>query len=319
MKSTRQPITASGLSQSKREEFLKAVFSKYKKHAYKVKFKNDNVFYLGGNQRAKLQYNILAYHFDLVSVSEEDKADLERLCANYDGETAGRWLNRMVWEQGHEKMITFGVALEVRREDGTARANGVWCYSAEITSKGAVYTGTPMTWERWGAALIIHLDGKREEYKDNKAEKYNAVYKETARLMYYQNGNYMTLTAKERGAISDWIYEYYFSSRKPPLPLPGEIPNGDLQFTVDFENDVELVKAYDLKTEMGAFNKEHNDRRNKDMGRNKSKDRFEELEGDTWTTQEILSQGFSRKTLDTFVRHGFIKRIKQGHYVRNSV
>jgi hypothetical protein len=43
--------------------------------------------------------SILAYHFNLVTVNEEDKSDLEWLCANYDGETAGRWLNRMTWER----------------------------------------------------------------------------------------------------------------------------------------------------------------------------------------------------------------------------
>jgi len=56
-----------------REQFLKAHFEDYKKHKYKVKFNNDNVFWLGSNQRAKLQYHILSLHFPLAEVSGKDK------------------------------------------------------------------------------------------------------------------------------------------------------------------------------------------------------------------------------------------------------
>lgn len=74
-----------------------------------------------------------------------------------------------------------------------------------------------------------------------------------------------------------------------------------------------------LKEEMGAYNAEHNAEHNKDMGRCQTEKRFEQLEGDAWTTQEIYAQGFSRKTLDKFVEHGLIERVKRGHYVRKSV
>lgn len=56
-----------------REQFLKAYFEDYKKHKYKVKFNNDNVFWLGSNQRAKLQYHILSLYFPLAEVSDKDK------------------------------------------------------------------------------------------------------------------------------------------------------------------------------------------------------------------------------------------------------
>lgn len=46
---------------------------------------------------------------------------------------------------------------------------------------------------------------------------------------------------------------------------------------------------------------------------------FLKCEFDEWTTQEIYAQGFSRKTLDKFVEHGLIERVKRGHYVRKSV
>lgn len=47
--------------------------------------------------------------------------------------------------------------------------------------------------------------------------------------------------------------------------------------------------------------------------------RFAQLKGDAWTAQEILDQGFSRKTLDKFVKYKLILRVKKGCYVRNSV
>ena len=63
-----------------REEFLTAMFPDYKKFPYRVKFKNEDVFRLNANQRAKLQYNVLAHRFGLVPVALQDREDLERLC-----------------------------------------------------------------------------------------------------------------------------------------------------------------------------------------------------------------------------------------------
>ena len=63
-----------------REEFLTAMFPDYKKFPYRVKFKNEDVFRLNANQRAKLQYNVLAHKFSLVPVALQDRVDLERLC-----------------------------------------------------------------------------------------------------------------------------------------------------------------------------------------------------------------------------------------------
>ena len=63
-----------------REEFLTAMFPDYKKFPYRVQFKKGDVFRLNANQRAKLQYNILAHKFGLVPVALQDREDLERFC-----------------------------------------------------------------------------------------------------------------------------------------------------------------------------------------------------------------------------------------------
>ena len=76
-------------------------------------FTTDDIYRLGGSQRAKLQYHILAQQFPLVHVAAEDKEDLERFAAQSETEAAQLWLARMRWPQGHEKMVSFGQALSV--------------------------------------------------------------------------------------------------------------------------------------------------------------------------------------------------------------
>ena len=99
-------------------------------------FLTNDIYRLGGNQRAKLQYHILAQRFPLVELSDQDKRELEAFVAASESETAQRWLNRMKWPQGHEKMVSFGAALEV---PGNTR--GLWCYYAKTDEHSATYTG----------------------------------------------------------------------------------------------------------------------------------------------------------------------------------
>ena len=98
------------------------MFPQYKKHDYKVRFKIDNVFYLSSSQRAKLAYRILAQNYDLVEVAEQDKRDLERIAKSNKAKTYQIWHDRMKWKNGHEKLMTFGAALEVK-----GAAKGVFC------------------------------------------------------------------------------------------------------------------------------------------------------------------------------------------------
>ena len=58
-----------------REEFYQSQFKDYKKHPYRTKFLTDNIFWLGSSRRAWYEYHILAKHFELVEVDEQDKED----------------------------------------------------------------------------------------------------------------------------------------------------------------------------------------------------------------------------------------------------
>lgn len=229
----------------------------------------------------------MALHFPLVRVDEQDKADLEALCRAHKAETAQRWLNRMTWPRGHEKLITFGAALDVR-----GKVSGVWCYClpAPLDDKRATYCGIPMTWERWAQPIMEYLNDRRAELASAKGktqeqhtELFSCALDAGMMMLFYQNGMYLTLPGEEYKALKKWVYQY-LSDGRTPFPYAGDIPGGDYSFTIDFDKDVEIVRAYDLKKEMGQYNRQHNNEHNKEIGRKQTKERFEDLQGDAWTT-----------------------------------
>jgi ACT domain-containing protein len=104
---------------------------------------------------------------------------------------------------------------------------------------------------------------------------------------------------------------------KAEFPFIGDIPNADVAFTIDFKRDVEIVRAFDLKTDMSEYNKQHNAEHNREViGRKKVEKTFSRLTGDKWTTQELLQQGFNDKNIKRFVDYGLIERTGRGKYKR---
>ena len=266
-------------------------------------FLTDDIFRLGGNQRAKLQYHILANRFPLVPVAEQDKEDLQRFAARSDTEPAQRWLNRMMWPQGHEKMVTFGAALEV---PGNVR--GLWCYSAELADIAA-YQGIPMSWESWAARIISYLDEQRAaDFVDANRAVQGAMLR-----LYYQSGRYLTVPKAERVAVVKWIYQY-LKDGAAPFPLHGDMGSEEYSFAIDFEKDVAIVSNQAIKDDMAAYNREAN----AGKGRRRVEKCFADLTGDQWTTAELIAQGFTKRNIKTFADNGLIKRLYQGHYVRVS-
>lgn len=298
-----------------RVQFLKAMFADYQKYQYKVKFNTDNIFYLGSSQRAKLQYHILAQRFKLVQVEEKDRKDLEAFCSIGYSRLAEKWLQRMLWKNGHENMISFGVALEVA---GTAK--DVWCYWPQINDTEAIYNGIAMTWEEWEQGIKDFIVQKKVQLsKDNKG-KLKLDDKECKSKLYYQNGNYLTLPVAQMIKLEQWI-EKYIKYGNAKFPYSGNIPNSDLRFTIDFEKDIEIVAAfpYALKypEQAAEWNRKNNAIHNREViGRNKVKQTFSRVVGDEWTTAELRQQGFNDKNIKRFVDYGFIERIKRGHYRR---
>ena len=286
--------------------FIKSSFKEYRKHPYKVNFKNDNVFYLSGSQRAKLQYHILSQRYELVEVDEQDKRDLQAFCEFHYTKAAQQWFYRMKWDNGHECMITFGAALEVTKaenEDGntTKKIKDVYCYSAKFKSNYAEFCGVAMQWEKWIIPIIGKLDKSVEKSK-NYSIKDKKVFDDRAferviKIIYYQDGKYLTLPDIEKKAIEKWIYSY-LKKGKQDFPYKGQIQNSDLNFIIDFQNDIEIGKQHD------------NTKHNQNIGKETVEETYKRLVGgDVLTSKEILQQGFNYGNIRGFVKYGLIELI----------
>lgn len=145
-------------NRSKREEFFMLAFpDQYNKVKKRVKFlgqAGDDVLRLTGGQRTKLMYEILAWKYGLEEVDKQDSLDLIWFCKREeDNKTADDLLSRLHWPNGLSKLVTFGVGMKL-----DAAAQQTWCYSVDYQEDKALFTGSPMTWERWQVKLIKVLD-----------------------------------------------------------------------------------------------------------------------------------------------------------------
>ena len=272
-------------------------------------FLTDDIFRLGGNQRAKLQYHILSQRFPLAAVSASDKQELEAFAAASETETAQRWLNRMMWPQGHEKMVTFGAALEVPDHEHKGTAFGLWCYHAKVDETGAAYQGILMDWETWAFPLVDYLTAWRAARRRDMVE----VMQGAMLRLYYQYGLYLTVPKAVRVAVVKWVYQF-LKDGAAPFPFAGDMGSEEYSFTVDFEKDVEIVPNRSIQSDMAEYNKTAN----AEKGRRRVEKRFADLKGDRWTTAELTGQGFTKRNIKTFVENGLIKRLCKGHYMRVS-
>lgn len=270
-------------------------------------FATDDIYRLGGSQRAKLQYHVLAQRFPLVHVDEQDKADLEAFAAQADTEAAQLWLARMHWPQGHEKMVTFGQALSVEDKASGGRVKGLWYYKAELDAVKAVYTGFSMSWELWAAPILDYLTEQREARAAAALE----INQEVMRLLYYQNGFYLTVPGDIRRAIVKWAYQY-LKDGAAPFPFVGDMGSDSYRFTIDFQRDTALKENVNIHADMGTYNAAHN----AEKAARRTAKRFADLTGDGWTTAELHAQGFSDRNIRTFCKDGLIKKLYQGRYQR---
>lgn len=74
----------------------------------------DNLLKIGPTQRIKMKYDILAYHFGLPIIDEEEKEDLFRFLSKYyENKTIQKYYRRFNWDYGLEKMVAFGADLDI--------------------------------------------------------------------------------------------------------------------------------------------------------------------------------------------------------------
>lgn len=251
----------------------------------------------------------MAQRFPLVHVAAEDKEDLERFAAQSETEAAQLWLARMRWPQGHEKMVSFGQNIGVEDKASGGRVKGLWCYKADMDATRAVYTGYTMTWELWAVPLLQYLTGQREAKTAAALE----IIQTVMRLLYYQNGLYLTVPGDIRRAIVKWAYQY-LKDGAAPFPFAGSMESDSYRFTIDFRRDVTLKENVNIHADMGAYNAAHN----AEKAARRTAKRFADLTGDRWTTAELHAQGFSDRNIKTFCKDGLIRKRYQGHYERIS-
>lgn len=199
-------------------------------------------------------------------------------------------------------MVTFGQNIGV-----PGNVKGLWCYKAEMDAVKAVYTGYTMTWGLWAVPLLQYLTEQREARAAAALE----VMQTVMRLLYYQNGLYLTVPGDMRRAIVKWAYQY-LKDGAAPFPFAGDMGSDNCQFTIDFQRDTALKENVNIHADMGAYNAAHN----AEKAARRTMKRFADLTGDRWTTAELHAQGFSDRNIKTFCKDGLIKKLYQGHYQR---
>ena len=232
---------------------------------------------------------------------------MEAFAAQADTEAAQLWLARMRWPQGHEKMVTFGQNISVEDKASGGRVKGLWCYKAELDAARAVYTGYTMTWELWAVPILQYLTRRREPGTAAALE----VIQTVMRLLYYQNGLYLTVPGDMRRTIVKWAYQY-LKDGAASFPFAGSMGSDRYQFTIDFQRDTSLTENVNIHADMGAYNAAHN----AEKAARRTAKRFADLTGDRWTTAELHAQGFSDRNIKTFCKDGLIKKLYQGRYQR---
>ena len=167
-----------------------------------------------------------------------------------------------------------------------------------------------MMWELWAAPILDYLTERRE----TRAAATLEVIQTVMRLLYYQDGLYLTVPGDIRRAIVKWAYQY-LKDGAAPFPFAGSMGSDSYQFTVDFKRDTFLKENVNIHADMGTYNAAHNT----EKASRRTAKRFADLTGDRWTTAELRAQGFSDRNIKTFCKDSLIKKIYRGCYGRVSV
>lgn len=291
--------------------FFETYFERYREVKKRVQFNSDTLNRLNcisTNQCEKLQYHILAQYFDLVEVDEQDERELRNFAFYYDS-SFKRLYNRINWENGLSKMITFGAGLQAA---GRGKVEKMYCYQQYLEHDKAEYIAVNMTWETWSIAIIERAEMKQID------EAIMAMYYQN-KINDYQYNMYMTWTAAERNVVEHWIRTYKSGA---VFPYSGEIERGE-NFTIVFDSDCEIVDNIRTRETRAQYNKEHAAELAAARGKIKhskaAMSDYKRLIGENWTTAELLTMlDNNSKKIKRLVDEGLIERIKRGYYRRKT-
>lgn len=210
------------------EQFFAAAFPEYKKFAKLCRF-NDDVRRISKSQRDRLQYEVLADRFGLVSVDKADETALSLFFGEHaedGGKSFQRISQRLGWQDGLAKMVTFGAQIKV---DDTA-VPAAWAYTVERRGGCNVYTNVPMTWDRW-------LDGIERATQEVVCKASGATEKMAYMSVAYQNGVYLAVPGEVRTVLIQWVSDMLAGHGYRPAAQDFKTILCDgYQFEVLFEN-----------------------------------------------------------------------------------
>ncbi|WP_300716601.1 hypothetical protein [uncultured Brachyspira sp.] len=316
------------------DDFLIAMYPNERVNKSVVYFRDtiDNLLKVGPTQRIKMKYDILAHHFGLPIISDEDKDDLFRfLNKYYDNETIQKYYRRFKWDNGIEKMVAFGADLGISgKVDGAI--DSFWCYEYRIDSGKAIITGIDTSFSLWLAGIKASICSVFATYVAANRIPNNKQIEEIKNnvliSLYYQQGKrsaipdiqigrpikeiinncidtvYRKINGKKSIDISDTVNKCFST-----LSIP-DYQSESYQFSVDFEKDVMIVDTKSAARAQQAIEQVYT----------VAAERLTGLKaGDKITTQQLRDRGYKNnngKAINTLVEYGILQKgVFRGSYI----
>ena len=292
----------------------------------------DNLLKIGPTQRIKMKYDILAYHFGLPIIDEEEKEDLFRFLSKYyENETIQKYYRRFNWDYGLEKMVAFGADLDISgKVDGAIE--DFFCYKYRTEKDKAFISGIDMSLYNWIIGVKVELYGtfcryqSREIIPDIKGRE--RIYKNCLMLLYCQQGNRIALPDTYIGrpikevinSCIDILCRKMKSDKSidissivnncfSTISIP-DYQSEVYQFTVDFEKDIMIVDTKSAARAQQAIEQVYTI----------ATERLTDLKaGDKITTQQLRDRGYKNnngKAINTLVEYGILQKgVLRGSYI----
>ena len=316
------------------DDFLIAMYPNERVNKSVVYFQDTiaNLLKIGPTQRIKMKYDILAYHFRLPIISDEEKEDLERFFNKYiDNETIQKYYRRFKWTNGIEKMIAFGADLDISgKVDGPIE--GFWCYEYRIDKGKAIVTGIDTTWNLWLVGIKAYIcsifemfNGHNRTFNSTETENMKKIFRP---ILYYQQGRRVSLPDIQIGRPIKGVMDTCVDAICRKLNGKGSIDISDIvnkcfsalsipdyqsesyQFTVDFEKDVMIVDTKSAARAQQAITNAYTI----------AAERLTGLKaGDKITTKQLRDRGYKNtdgRAINTLVEYGVLKKgVLRGNYI----
>ena len=316
------------------DEFLLAMYPNKRVNRSIVFFPDTiaNLLKVGPTQRIKMKYDILAYHFGLPIISDEDKNDLYNFLSKYyDNKTIQKYYRRFNWDSGLEKMVAFGADLDISgKVDGAIE--GFWCYEYMINGGKAIVTGIDISLKEWLHGVIYSVSKNLYMFNqiNNISNNHGIEIIKNIGIMslYYQKGKRVALPDIQLGRPIKDIIDTSIDTVCRKMKSNNSIDILDVvnkcfstvsiqdyqsesyQFTVDFERDVMIIDTKSAARAQQAIEQVYTIARERLIGLQA---------GEKVTTQQLRDRGYKNnngKAINTLVEYGILQKgVLRGSFI----